>query len=65
MKKKSLANDDPTFICKCIRCREVKGRVPEKNQLVVRLYDSSGGDEYFISYESEDFTVIYGFLRLR
>jgi len=62
-----VANSNPSFICKCIRCREVKGRSAdeESTKLVVREYDSSFGDEYFISFESDDFTVIYGFLRLR
>jgi histone acetyltransferase (RNA polymerase elongator complex component) len=66
MKRKAFVNDNASFICKCIRCREVKGRVPEESiALVVREYDGSGGAEYFISYESQDLSVIYGFLRLR
>ena len=53
--------------CRCIRCREIglSGRagtaVPELRRTD---YESSGGDEVFLSFEdSED--SIYGFLRLR
>lgn len=31
----------------------------------MRHYDTFGGDEYFISYETEDESKIFGFLRLR
>jgi hypothetical protein len=33
--------------------------------LTIRKYASSGGTEYFISFESPDEKVLYGFLRLR
>jgi len=54
--------------CKCIRCREVG--LSKKNHKAQSLslnrinYDSSGGDEVFLSYEDSD-ESIYGFLRLR
>ena len=51
--------------CKCIRCREVKDRTIGDMFLKVRRYYSSGGFEYFISFESNDEKIIYGFLRLR
>lgn len=53
--------------CKCIRCREIKTRKidPENVRLMVRKYDDNGADEYFISYESKDNSIIYGFCRLR
>jgi ELP3 family radical SAM enzyme/protein acetyltransferase len=53
--------------CKCIRCREVKDKKTniEEAQLVVRTYDASGGKEFFMSYESPDQKILYGFLRLR
>ena len=50
-----------------IRCREV-GRNPgniEKAELVIREYNGVGSTEYFISYESPDKRILYGFLRLR
>lgn len=56
--------------CKCIRCREVglnnfsRAEAP-KAQLIVRKYNAHGGTEYFISFESRDRTILYGFLRLR
>ena len=53
--------------CKCIRCREIKTRKidPENIRLMVRKYEDSRADEYFISYESLDCSIIYGFCRLR
>jgi histone acetyltransferase (RNA polymerase elongator complex component) len=53
--------------CKCIRCREVKNKKTDVQsaQLVIRKYNASGGIEYFISYESPDRQILYGFLRLR
>ncbi|XWV25099.1 hypothetical protein QJ856_gp0678 [Tupanvirus deep ocean] len=53
--------------CKCIRCREVRNvKVDNSNmKLIVRNYKSSGGTEYFISFESLDESTIYGFCRLR
>jgi ELP3 family radical SAM enzyme/protein acetyltransferase len=64
--------------CKCIRCREVRNNKLENMELVIRSYDSYTKNpqndddqnmelatEYFISYESVDGNVIYGFLRLR
>ena len=55
--------------CKCIRCREVKDRVTDselKNAyLKVDVYKASGGIEYFISYNSSDNKLLYGFVRLR
>ena len=31
----------------------------------MREYDANDGREYFITYENEDKTTLYGFLRLR
>ncbi len=53
--------------CKCIRCREIKGRTIDKNdiKLTTYKYPASDGIEYFISYTSKDEKILYGFLRLR
>lgn len=53
--------------CDCIRCREIKNRKLDKNniKLVIRKYNDNQADEYFISYESKDENIIYGFCRLR
>ena len=52
--------------CQCIRCREVKGNKVDPNyKLVRRDYKASGGQEVFLSFESQDESTIYGFLRLR
>lgn len=59
--------------CKCLRCREV-GHVVAKSDLPthawnpllkIRQYGASGGTEYFLSYENEDESIVYAFLRLR
>jgi len=51
--------------CRCIRCREVKDNSynNEEVELKVHKYKSSGGDEYFISYETSKYLI--GFIRLR
>jgi ELP3 family radical SAM enzyme/protein acetyltransferase len=53
--------------CKCIRCREVKNRKVNFNDtvLVERVYEASGGTEYFLSFENKDKKILLGFLRLR
>ncbi len=65
--------------CKCIRCREVRSgcvrtTVPQGRRgpagshgikLTSLKYCASGGVEYFISYESPDGKILYGFCRLR
>jgi histone acetyltransferase (RNA polymerase elongator complex component) len=50
--------------CNC-RCREVRDQEFKDPTLTIRKYASSGGTEYFISFESPDEKVLYGFLRLR
>jgi len=54
-------------VCRCIRCRELKGGSYDPNdvELLVRGYDSSGGKEYFISFEDVKNDKIIGYLRLR
>ena len=55
-------------LCMDIRAREVKKRTDvaaEDAELVVRDYEASGGREYFLSFESPDRRVLFGFLRLR
>jgi len=59
--------------CRCIRCREVgfallrRGTRPRDLNLEVkaRVYEASGGLEYFISFEDEDHDLIAGYARLR
>ena len=63
MKKKGME-------CRCIRCREV-GSKPERMArideavLMVRQYEGSDGTDYFLSFETPDEKVIFGFCRLR
>ena len=57
--------------CKCIRCREIglKNIQTEfsKDDLILcrSEYLSSGGKEMFLSFETKDNSIIFGFLRLR
>jgi histone acetyltransferase (RNA polymerase elongator complex component) len=57
-------------VCHCIRCREVglnswSNQASGNARLVVRKYNASEGIEYFLSYESPDERLLYGFVRLR
>lgn len=60
MKKRGL-------VCKCIRCKEVKDKDIDKSTAVLfcRQYESSGGREFFLSFETPDENTLFGFLRLR
>ncbi|CDJ31167.1 elongator complex protein 3, putative [Eimeria mitis] len=53
--------------CKCIRCREVKDEQLDLGaaELCVRRYETNGGVEFFLSFETPDRKTIFGFLRLR
>jgi len=53
--------------CKCIRCREVKNTPGDLSlaQIFVETYRASAGCELFISMESPDRKILYGFIRLR
>lgn len=51
---------------KCIRSREAKNNNNiEFAELFIREYNGVNSTEYFISYESPDQEILYGFLRLR
>jgi elongator complex protein 3 len=60
LKKKNIA-------CQCIRCREAKDKPInlQSIKLIRRYYVASGGQEYFLSYESKDGQTLYAFCRLR
>lgn len=53
--------------CYDIRSREIKTQTfnPDEMFMVVREYNASDGREFFISYESSDNKLLYGFIRLR
>lgn len=53
--------------CHCIRCREVGSAqsINHKAVLMERVYVGSQCKEIFISFETQDQTAIFGFLRLR
>ena len=52
--------------CQCIRCREagLRGVVRAEPRLRQESYTASGGNEHFLSFETED-DILMGFLRLR
>lgn len=54
-------------VCKDIRSREVRNRECDMStaKFCLRKYKASEGTEYFLSYESQDESLLYGFLRLR
>uniref|UniRef100_A0A6C0F4F3 tRNA carboxymethyluridine synthase n=1 Tax=viral metagenome TaxID=1070528 RepID=A0A6C0F4F3_9ZZZZ len=59
--------NDPTINCPCIRCREVKNNTSNisEAELFIREYNGIRSTEFFISFESPDQKILYGFLRLR
>jgi len=54
-------------ICRCIRCREVRGTYSPKDKLKIfrRDYEASKGKEIFLSFEDPKQEKIYALLRLR
>ena len=58
---------DEGAICRCIRCREAREKKFKVESLKLKVieYQASRGREYFISFESLDGEVLYGFCRLR
>jgi elongator complex protein 3 len=64
IEKKMLENG---YKCKCIRCREIKDNNFNSDDciLYVDRYKSCDGINYFISYENDQRTKLYGFIRLR
>jgi elongator complex protein 3 len=52
-------------VCRCIRCREVRGHVVSEEglRLVVHSYETAGSQEQFLSYETAEGRLA-GFLRL-
>lgn len=54
------------IFCCCIRCREIKGqKIKDEPILVRRDRVKCGSTEVFLSFESPNQKIIYGFLRMR
>ncbi len=51
--------------CHCIRCREAKEKIVKEWSLNIYSYQAAGGREYFISADSLNKKILYGFCRLR
>jgi len=56
---------DRGVACRCIRCREPRELKITNYELRIIKYQASGGVEYFLSYESSNEKILYGFCRLR
>jgi ELP3 family radical SAM enzyme/protein acetyltransferase len=59
--------DKENIKCNCLRCREVKFQNYNPNDIKFKInrYRASMGTEYFLSYTSNDESILYGYLRLR
>eukprot|EP00916_Digyalum_oweni_P021999 GHVL01036456.1.p1 GENE.GHVL01036456.1~~GHVL01036456.1.p1 ORF type:complete len:637 (-),score=145.70 GHVL01036456.1:2888-4798(-) len=55
------------MMCRCMRCREVRVAITDVSNAVLleREYPTVGGQEIFLSFESDDENTLYAFLRLR
>lgn len=56
--------------CLCLRCREIgrhRDALPKDTipSLFIEEYETTGGTEYFLTFEDPDRIAVYGFLRLR
>lgn len=63
----SDSNRKEKWTCKCIRCREVKGKYDLKEKIYLFRIDyiASEGKEIFLSFENKNRTKLYSLLRLR
>jgi elongator complex protein 3 (tRNA carboxymethyluridine synthase) len=52
-------------VCRCIRCREVRGRQIKNAVFSVVEYDAGSGKEFFISLDDPSSGALLGFCRLR
>jgi elongator complex protein 3 len=53
--------------CSCIRCRECRDEGISKKSFKINIleYEAAGGKEFFISADSLDGKILFGFCRLR
>jgi elongator complex protein 3 len=68
----AIVNERLKGACSCIRCRDVGHRVyrggavsEEGIEILIEVYDVSGGTEYFISAEDVENNALIAYLRLR
>jgi len=59
--------DNYTVVCRCIRCREPKGKKINWDKIEIKIneYEASRGKEFFISFEDVENDLLIGFCRLR
>lgn len=58
---------DRGVVCKCVRCREIKGQKFENDQVKIRetWYEANQGTEVFIQAEEPNLDKLIGLVRLR
>jgi elongator complex protein 3 len=64
---RQYAHQNYQVSCRCIRCREPKGKNVNWNKVEIKVneYDASNGTEFFISAEDTKKDLLIGFCRLR
>jgi elongator complex protein 3 len=64
---RQIAHNTYEVVCRCIRCREPKGKQVNWNAVEIKVeqYLASGGNEFFISAEDRENDLLLGFCRLR
>jgi elongator complex protein 3 len=64
---RQIAHQNYEIKCRCIRCREPKGKEINWNKVEIKIneYNASKGKEYFISAEDVENDLLIGFCRLR
>ncbi|HIG93913.1 TPA: tRNA uridine(34) 5-carboxymethylaminomethyl modification radical SAM/GNAT enzyme Elp3 [Candidatus Woesearchaeota archaeon] len=60
-------HENYTFTCRCIRCREPKGKNVNWDHVTIKVqeFEASGGTEFFIAAEDSTQDILIGFCRLR
>ena len=64
---RQFIHDNYNVTCRCIRCREPKGRSVHWDTVALRVreYSASKGEEFFIAAEDAENDFLIGFCRLR
>jgi elongator complex protein 3 len=65
--RQSIQQKSKKPICRCIRCREIRNKTINEKDLIYneQTYKSSGGQEFFLTYEDQKQDKLLSLLRLR
>ncbi|MDP2625168.1 MAG: tRNA uridine(34) 5-carboxymethylaminomethyl modification radical SAM/GNAT enzyme Elp3 [Candidatus Peregrinibacteria bacterium] len=60
-------DNDGTWECRCIRCREIRGRTVNPADIIYKeqTFDASDGKEFFLTFEDQKQDKLLSLLRLR